>query len=165
MIMKIVKILLLVVFFFVVVFIFCKKDDDNNIIISFIFNLNIFKVCMMDLLGNFFVFNIMVIKVEVYVENQGWLMLDLSNYFMNVFFFNNGMEIILVNKFFVMVGYYIKLCFIMGNNSLLMLNDQFGDNNYNFFWSGVSNQIVEVIIDVIVIFGLGVFVLLDYNVG
>lgn len=141
----------------------CKKDDnnDNNGTPS----TTTMKVRMTDAPGNYSAMHVQVTKVEAYLDNSGWVVLDSSSQNVSVLDLTNGAETQLAYKSSsVPTGHYSQLRFTIGStNNTVTVHDQTGDNTYNVSWTGASDHTVTINVDKQVNSGTHAEFLVDFN--
>jgi hypothetical protein len=140
----------------------CKKDDNNDN------NSNsgatTMKVRMTDAPGNYSAMHVQVTKVEAYLDNTGWVVLDSSSQNVSVLDLTNGAETQIAYKSSsVPTGHYSQLRFTFGTTNTVTVHDQTGDNTYNAGWTGASDHTLTINIDKQVNSGTQASLLVDFN--
>jgi hypothetical protein len=104
-----------------IAFFACKKDSNNDTVPSGTVPANSMVVKMTDGPGDYAGLNVEISKVEVYLQNSGWVTLKSGSQFFNVLTLTNGAEAVVCSKTGLQAGVYSKLRITFGEENYLKL--------------------------------------------
>lgn len=123
------------------------------------------EVRMTDSPGDFVALNVQIMKIEAYLDNSGWVVLNETMKEVNILDLTNGAEVTVSSATNVQAGLYTKLRLTFSGQNSLTFNGSAGQNTVNLsFGSNYLHQ-VEVPIHCQVDSGLTSSILLDFNVA
>ena len=150
----------------------CKKDNNPNNINNAGPEAGEFQVRMTDAPGDFEALDVEIVKVEAYLENEGWITLNNETQFVSVMELTNGAETELASQSNVEAGAYTKVKLTFGSQNRLTTNahgslesepiSAEASLNFDLKYAGPSEIIIE--IDEEVTAESGASVLLDFQV-
>lgn len=140
----------------------CKKDNvepiqpaDNT--------KGAMSVKMTDAPGDFEALDVEIIKVEAYLQNQGWVTLNSESHMVSVLDLTNGVSTSLASSTNVSAGLYSKIRLTFGNQNTLWLGIGLGGNQIALNFASNTEQQVEIQVDEQVEAGATTEILLDFN--
>lgn len=135
----------------------CKKNKDAA--------QGKMEVRMTDSPGDFVALNVQIMKIEAYMDNSGWVVLNETTKEVNVLDLTNGAEVTISSATNVQPGLYTKLRLTFSGQSSLTINGASGPNTVDLSFNSNYSHQVEIPIHCQVNSGITASVLLDFNVA
>lgn len=135
----------------------CKKDKELS--------QGKLEVRMTDSPGDFVALNVQIMKIEAYLDNSGWVVLNETMKEVNVLDLTNGTEVTISSATNVQTGLYTKLRLTFSGQNSLTLNGSGGQNTVNLSFNSNYSHQVEIPVHCQVNGGITSSVLLDFNVA
>ena len=123
------------------------------------------EVRMTDSPGDFVALNVQIMKIEAYLDNSGWVILNETTKEINVLDLTNGAEVTISSATNVQPGLYTKLRLTFSGESSLTINGASGPNTVGLSFNSNYSHQVEIPIHCQVNSGITSSVLLDFNVA
>lgn len=123
------------------------------------------EVRMTDSPGDFVALNVQILKIEAYLDQSGWVVLNETMKEVNVLDLTNGTEVTISSATNVQAGLYTKLRLTFSGQNSLTFNGSGGQNTVNLAFSSHASHQVEIPIHCQVDSGITSSILLDFNVA
>lgn len=123
------------------------------------------EVRMTDSPGDFVALNVQIMKIEAYLDNSGWVVLNETTKEINVLDLTNGAEVTISNATTVQPGLYTKLRLTFSGESSLTINGASGPNTVGLSFNSNYSHQVEIPVHCQVNSGITSSILLDFNVA
>lgn len=116
----------------------CKKDDMDTAPK----NANSITVRMTDAPGDYAELNLELERVDIYLENSGWVTLSNESQMVNVLELTNGNSVTIANSNNIEAGLYTSVALYFGDDNDLMVEN--GSNSTSFDLSGQGAVIIDI---------------------